>query len=230
MLVLGHRGGRGEGWPTENTLAAFERSKREGADGIEIDVRLCGTGEVVVFHDPGRGGRLIEDTPLSELHLPRLEDVIDFCSREALMLNVEIKYDLRDRRALVRSVCAVLAGSRLELIVSSFDPRILWRARAMGLRAPTAWLTDAKQRYSMPLARVIARRPVFSGVHLSLPQATDARIQRLRRRGLLAGVWTVNDANEARRLADAGASWIISDSPGEMKAALAGSVVAPQMI
>jgi glycerophosphoryl diester phosphodiesterase len=221
LRVLGHRGGRGEGWPTENTLAAFERAKREGADGIEIDVRLCATGEVVVFHDASRDGRLIEDTPITELDLARLEEVLAFCSTQALMLNVEIKYDVRDKGALVRSVCRLLAPARADLIVSSFDPAMLWRARALGLRARTAWLTDAKQRYSMPLARVIARRPVFSGVHLSLRQATDARIKRLRRRKLLVGVWTVNDAAEARRLANSGVDWIITDSPGAMKAALA---------
>ncbi|WP_258168918.1 glycerophosphodiester phosphodiesterase [Salmonella enterica] len=50
-IVLGHRGGRGEGWPAENTLEAFARARDEGADGIELDVRLAADGEPVVFHD-----------------------------------------------------------------------------------------------------------------------------------------------------------------------------------
>merc|ERR1712107_212553 len=47
-LVLGHRGASAR--KLENTLSAFAAC--EGiADGFELDVRLCETGEVVVFHD-----------------------------------------------------------------------------------------------------------------------------------------------------------------------------------
>src|SRR5271170_3226179 len=48
-LNIAHRGGAGL-WP-ENTLAAFSRAVRMGADGAELDVQLTREGEVVVFHD-----------------------------------------------------------------------------------------------------------------------------------------------------------------------------------
>ena len=35
----------------ENTLAAFTRALEQGADGIELDVKLSADGEVVVIHD-----------------------------------------------------------------------------------------------------------------------------------------------------------------------------------
>ncbi|MBV9948425.1 MAG: glycerophosphodiester phosphodiesterase [Myxococcales bacterium] len=50
-LVIGHRGGRGPGWPMENTIPAFERARAEGAAAVELDVRTCRGGEVVVVHD-----------------------------------------------------------------------------------------------------------------------------------------------------------------------------------
>ena len=50
-LVVGHRGGRGDGWPPENTLASFEQARAQGATAIELDVRTCAGGNVVVFHD-----------------------------------------------------------------------------------------------------------------------------------------------------------------------------------
>ena len=50
-LVVGHRGGRGDGWPPENTMAAFARAADEGAGAIELDVRTCAGGDLVVFHD-----------------------------------------------------------------------------------------------------------------------------------------------------------------------------------
>src|SRR5688572_31359268 len=49
-LVLGHRGARHAA--PENTHAAFELSRAEGAAGVELDVRLVKSGEIVVLHDP----------------------------------------------------------------------------------------------------------------------------------------------------------------------------------
>lgn len=48
-LVLGHRGASAD-FP-ENTLRAFTEALRQGADGVELDVMRCGSGEVVVVHD-----------------------------------------------------------------------------------------------------------------------------------------------------------------------------------
>ena len=47
--VVAHRGGRV--WAPENTLAAFRKSVELGADGIELDIHRCKTGELIVIHD-----------------------------------------------------------------------------------------------------------------------------------------------------------------------------------
>src|SRR3954463_10170839 len=52
-LVLGHRGARHAA--PENTHAAFELSRAEGAAGVELDVRLVKSGQIVVLHDPTLG-------------------------------------------------------------------------------------------------------------------------------------------------------------------------------
>ncbi|MCA1613516.1 MAG: glycerophosphodiester phosphodiesterase [Acidobacteria bacterium] len=48
-LVVGHRGASARA--PENTLAAFGRALRDGADGVEFDVRLAADGVPVVVHD-----------------------------------------------------------------------------------------------------------------------------------------------------------------------------------
>jgi glycerophosphoryl diester phosphodiesterase len=48
-MVFAHRGG--SRLAPENTIAAFDRAVAEGADGLELDVRLARDGEVVVCHD-----------------------------------------------------------------------------------------------------------------------------------------------------------------------------------
>jgi glycerophosphoryl diester phosphodiesterase len=48
-IIIGHRGAAG--LAPENTLAAFSRGCREGANGIELDVHVTGDGALVVHHD-----------------------------------------------------------------------------------------------------------------------------------------------------------------------------------
>ena len=108
MRILGHRGASRDA--PENTLAAFELALAQGADGVELDARLCGSGEVVVFHDQrlerltGATGK-VADTPWSALkalevragppgsapgRIPLLAEVLAGLPRTAL-INVELK-------------------------------------------------------------------------------------------------------------------------------------------
>lgn len=48
-LIIGHRGASGDA--PENTLAAFAQAMKDGADGVEFDVRLARDGVPVVIHD-----------------------------------------------------------------------------------------------------------------------------------------------------------------------------------
>jgi glycerophosphoryl diester phosphodiesterase len=49
-LIIAHRGASGEA--PENTIPAFELSLQQGADAIELDVRLTADAVPVVLHDP----------------------------------------------------------------------------------------------------------------------------------------------------------------------------------
>jgi len=231
--VVGHRGGRGEGWPAENTMAAFERAYEEGADAIEIDVRQCATGEVVVFHDPDlkrtsgeSDTRRINIVSYLELatryKTPLLRDVLAFCNDRKLGLNVEVKYDDVDRKTLTRAVCRLLdAHPELDVIVSSFDPRVLARVRALRANLRCALLTTTERKWSLPLARFGMVRGIVWAVHLEKVQATARVIRGLRRRGLRVGVWTVNDVEEAKRLRSFGADYVITDRTSIIRAGVA---------
>ena len=74
-LIIGHRGASAHA--PENSLEAFSRAAADGADGVELDVLRCATGEVVVFHDDDLarlGGRAerIAALSLAELRALRL--------------------------------------------------------------------------------------------------------------------------------------------------------------
>jgi glycerophosphoryl diester phosphodiesterase len=216
MLVVGHRGGRGEGWPRENTLAAFGQARAQGARAIELDVRTCGTGEIVVLHDPTRAS-------LAELRatgVPTLAEALAWAFENDVAVNVELKHDVPNRVVLVERARRVLRTSRADVLLSSFDPLLL-AAAAVALPAlRRALLTSRAQRPQVPSA--IIQPPYVQAVHLERTQTRPAAIARHRSRGLRVGVWTVNDPREAVDLVALGIETLITDAPGALLDALRG--------
>jgi glycerophosphoryl diester phosphodiesterase len=215
-LVVGHRGGRGEGWPTENTLAAFERAREQGARAVELDVRRCASGELVVLHDATR-------ETLGELRrrgVPTLSESLAWAHDHGVAVNVEMKHDPANRASLARAIVRAVRDSGADVLLSSFDPVLLAAAAASGPALPRALLVQSRQAAWADAAQALARPPLVDAIHLERTQTDPRVVARHRRRGLRVGVWTVNDPNEARDLARLGVSTIITDEPGRILAAL----------
>jgi glycerophosphoryl diester phosphodiesterase len=239
-LVVGHRGGRGEGWPAENTLEAFERAHREGARAIELDVRTCDGGEVVVFHDVslermthGRHLRRVCETGLGELRaidlgggarMPTLGDALRWARDRDVAVNVELKHDVPDRVTLARRTLGLVRDSRADVCLSSFDPALVAAALVLGPRLPRALLVHSGQPLWAGVLQEAVRPPLTGALHLERTQTrtqTDRRaLARYGRRRLRCGVWTVNDEQEAVDLVGLGVQTIITDAPGLLLGAL----------
>ena len=71
--VIAHRGASGDA--PENTMAAFELAVEQGADAIELDVRLTADGVPVVLHDPTLDRTTSHRGPLRALALDPLRDI-----------------------------------------------------------------------------------------------------------------------------------------------------------
>jgi glycerophosphoryl diester phosphodiesterase len=235
-LVVGHRGGRGDGWPPENTLRAFERAYEQGARAIELDVRTCAGGDVVVFHDEtlermtaGHDRRRVQDVTWEQLAavdlrdggtIPTLADALAWAYTRGVAVNVEMKHDVRHRSSLARATVAVIRASGADVLLSSFDPLLLAMAAVSGPGIPRALLTHARQQRAADVLQELARPPFVRALHVERAQATAEVLARHRRRGLRIGVWTVNDPDDARQLVRLGAATIISDRPGDISLAL----------
>jgi glycerophosphoryl diester phosphodiesterase len=231
-LVVGHRGA--SALEVENTTAAFARARADGADGVELDVLLCRTGEVVVFHDDdlrrlaGRPER-VADLPLAALRevrlgtgqgIPTLEEAIESCGPE-LLVNVELKAAGLPGPAigaLVESVAKIIdhmaVGERI--LVSSFSPRAVgrWQRRSPAVRAALLFEGPTAIR-SLP---AVWLRPFALNPELRL--CRPARVADWRRRGYFLSVWTVDDPADLRTCRDLGIDAVITNDPGRARAAL----------
>ncbi len=229
--IVGHRGVRGA--RPENTMAAFELAIRQGADAVELDARVCGSGELVVVHDADLARvagvhRRVVDLPFSELsrvdvgggeRVPQLVDVLDLCRSHGVGVNVELKRDLPSRTGAVVAAAQLLLAwhGEHEVVVSSFDPWMLAGLRKLVPSVPCAQLVH-RSRY-VPIHLAVGRAVGASGVHLECSLWTAARVGALRRSASWIAAWTVVDVAEARRVAALGADAIITDMPGLVRAA-----------
>lgn len=234
-LIVGHRGA--SALAPENSVTAFERAAADGADGVELDVLLCATGEPVVFHDDdlvrlaGRRERIaaLSWAELREVRLssgatiPTLEEAIEACGR-ALLVNVELKASGISTAGMRRLVDAVeraiaRAGAGGRVLISSFHPRALriWQGRAPSI--PAGFLFEGGGWRRASHAGWLAwLRP--ASAHPESGLCTRKAVRRWQRRGYRVNVWTVDDAVELRRLRDLGVDGIITNDPAGARRAL----------
>ena len=236
-MLIAHRGASAV--EPENSIAAFARARADGADGVELDVLLCATGEVMVFHDDdlrrlaGLPAR-IAGLSLAELRtvrlssgatIPTLQEAIEACG-EALLINIELKAAQlagSQIRALVDGVARCLERAPDELptrvLVSSFNPRAVlsWRRRMPGVCAGLLIEQDSflplRRAWALPWLRPFSVHP--EGI-LCTPEA----VSRWHRRGYRVAVWTIDEATALRRLADMRVDAIITNHPARSRALL----------
>jgi glycerophosphoryl diester phosphodiesterase len=237
-LVIGHRGASARA--PENSVEAFARARADGADGVELDVLRCASGEVVVFHDDDLarlGGRpeRIDALSLAEIRrvelrggarIPTLEEAFEACGPE-LLVNVELKAAfLGGRRisALVEGVADVLAraGVAARVLLSSFNPRAVRVAMRRLPAVPAALLFERAE--VTPLRRAWAAkwlRPAALNPELVL--CTPARVARWRALGYAVNVWTVDGEPAVRACREMGVDGIITNDPAATREVLASA-------
>jgi glycerophosphoryl diester phosphodiesterase len=231
-LILGHRGARHAA--PENTFAAFDLALAEGAEGIEFDVRLNASGDVIVCHDvtlervtEGRDRRRVHELSTTECRavrlsgaepLPFLRDVLDWAERRGACLNIELKADGHRRPALVRAVAELTRSrsARGNLLISSFHPLVVLGHRALAPSVPSAWLVESVRAADLDWL-ALAGSAAFHPKHTLI---TRQRMDRWKARVSRVHTWTVNDPKRARELAELGVDALITDAPGALLRAL----------
>lgn len=238
-LVIAHRGASLAF--TENTEAAFVEAERAGADGVELDIRQCASGELMVFHDADLARLAGRKDTIASLSLAALREVrcdgggailtlheaIDAIG-ENMVMDIELKADRAGSAVEAATRTAALIAHRGQdfshrVVVSSFDPTALLAlrvaARRSGVKIATALLFHGDQ--ALPLREGWAARLLRSAAvapHYTLVGADS--LARWRRAKLAVWTWTVDKPARISALAALGVDAIITNDPRAARRAL----------
>lgn len=225
--LIAHRGASGQ-YP-ENTMLAFTRALGQGADAIELDVRVTADGVPVVLHDAtldrttDRRGA-VAGLSLSEIRraeagagerVPTVADVLEAFPTTPLILELKEPAAALPTLAVLRrhgTQGRVLLGAFQRACLAPFRGSAFATAAA---RVQVAWFWSwARVGLSRRRDYVAFTVPEHSGrLHV-----VDAPFLRAARRlRLPVHVWTVDDPQAAARLRAAGVCGIITNYPERMR-------------
>jgi len=223
-IIIAHRGA--SAYAEDNTLESFEEALRAGADMIEFDVRRTKDGILIAHHDrfvhgkPVSGltyGEIEEDLRARHVHVPRLEEVLDF-ARGRIGMDVEIKEEGYEDQLIE------LVRSRFGedgFVVTSFNDSSVRRIKddfpwvrtglILGRKKPDDYIETRFSEF-FPMKRCRIARADFLVPHFRLLRF--GFLSRARRNNKPVYVWTVNDEKMMERFArDSRIEAIITDRP-----------------
>ena len=222
ILKIGHRGAKG--YVAENTLASIQKAMGLGVDGIEIDVHLCQTGELVVFHDftlerlTGATGEIGMKT-LEELkalkvngqfEIPTLLEVLDLIDKKCL-LNVELKGEQTafETCKSIQLYTETKDWHFDDFIVSSFNPDELRTVYNINKNIRLAVLTESDIDDAVQFAKTIQAK----AIHPDYQLLDKNKVNELQNLGYQVNTWTVNKTEDIALMKSYGVNGIISDFP-----------------
>ncbi|MDT8900467.1 glycerophosphodiester phosphodiesterase [Anaeroselena agilis] len=214
-LVGAHRGASADF--AENTTAAFVAAAAQGADFLELDVRLSVDGVPMVIHDAAvdrttRGHGLVRKltaTMLEGYGVPALATVLGLGTGR-IFFNVELKPD-GDAPELTAQVLGLIKTLHLEryTLVSSFDHMALAQIKTSAPSILTGLLYESPLTDPIGYAQDLGAEALHPYFRLA-----DARLcNAARDAGLFTIPWTVDRPLYLRYFAAIGAQAVITNRP-----------------
>ena len=243
MEIIAHRGASHDA--PENTLAAARLAWADGADALELDLRLTADAQLAVVHDAElrrlAGTPLqVADATLAELQsldvgrwkharfvgekIPSLPDML-----ATVPAGKRVFLEVKDGPAAIAPLVDNLAKSAVaatRAVIISFDFAAATAARKAlpPGEGEVAWIVDYDEAEPVRIEALIerCRTAALDALDLSARWPLDAKaVELVHRARLKLYVWTVDDPAAARKLVAAGVDGLTTNRPGWLRTQLA---------
>lgn len=236
-LIIAHRGASAEA--PENTLSAFRLAWEQGADAVEMDLRMTRDNQVAVIHDADL--RRVAGNSHKVAALDAV-DLVQIRTGQGMGLGKHITVPLlahvlmevpKGRRVflelkagvgLVEGVRQVLEASWLDpeqVVIIGFDHALVQQAREAMPAVETAWVVDYPSIWNLTHLIKLAVSHRIGGLDLRVDwPLTGSDVARAHEAGLKLYIWTVDDFARARELAAMGVNGLTTNIPERLRRAV----------
>ena len=241
VKIIGHRGASDDA--PENTISSIKEAFVQGADGVEVDVRLTKDERVVCIHDKNTvrttGLSLeVKNTNYRELKnldagswkgaawkdelIPSLEEVL-----KEVPLNKEIFIEIKTSLEIIDPLISLVLSSKImqkNITMISFNTEVI---KEIKLRLPevtcnllTAFDPSYNEKDLPQLLKKIDADGVGVQNHAKLTKDFIDKIKNINKD---VHVWTVNEGEKAKKYSLLGLSSITTNKPRYIKYFLSAS-------
>lgn len=241
VKIIGHRGASDDA--PENTISSIKEAFVQGADGVEVDVRLTKDKRVVCIHDKNTlrttGLSLeVKNSDYRELKnldagswkgaawkdelIPSLEEVL-----KEVPLDKEIFIEVKTGLEIIDPLISLVLSSKItqrNISMISFNDQVI---KEIKLRLPDTrcnLLTAFDPSYNEKDLPQLLKKIGADGVGVqNHPKLTKDFIDKIRNINKDVHVWTVNEGDEAKKYFSLEISSITTNKPKHIKNSLSAS-------
>lgn len=230
MELFAHRGA--SAYAPQNTIPSFRKALEMGARGIELDVQLTSDAVPVVIHDffldkttdmkgfiHSKSWKDIQradagswfSPEFTGTKIPALEEVLELVPSD-VVLNIEIKSlsFLKDNAAEI--VTALLAqGGKRELLLSSFNHKILKKIQDISIDYPLGILTGSDMINFTSYIEGSGLKPY--SLHPEASYLSAEYVEEAHKKGWKVLCYTINTPEQAALVESIGTDGVFSDYP-----------------
>ena len=239
--IVAHRGASTD--RPEHTIGAYELALKEGADGLECDIRLSKDGEIVCVHDrtlarTSNGRGTVSALTLEELRkydygswhrhgqpaeLLLLDQLLELVKGSNVQLFVETKHPVRYRNEVERKLVEALKKHKLDsqIVMMSFSPTAVKAFRDQAPDIRTVLLLDRLGRYRGGALPSFAD---YTGPGVHVLRNDPDYVDRARRAGHETYVWTVDSAEDVALCRDLGVRYLATNAPANTRRLLTANL------
>ena len=215
------------GYEPENTLLSFKKALELTVDAIELDVYVCKTGELVVIHDDKvdrttNGKGYVMEKTFDELRnldagkggkIPTLSEVLNLVGGK-IKVNIELKGvgTAKPVSDLIEDYVCNNGWKYDDFMVSSFNHYELKEFKEL---IPCVKIGALIVGIPIGFAE-FAEKINASSVNLCVEFINQEFVDDAHKRGMRVYVWTVNDADEIKRIKSLGVDGIFSNFPDRL--------------
>lgn len=217
MKIYAHRGSSGTN--PEMTRMAYEVAIKEGADGLECDVRLSRDSKIVCIHDAttkriaGSGLRVSRSTleELQSVHeLMTLEELLDLAISAKKDLLIETKHPNIYGGQIERRVLELLDSKAVQINKAGIEVVVMSFSKFAERRVRSDWAAGKVSKYYLP---AVFSKSKISALDINLIAKYPALVSKISAKGSRVLVWTVNEDSDFELCKKLGVDGVITNFP-----------------